>query len=94
MYTRHTFLHDHIWSRTGRYFAQTQIREFRVETESESESACEPTNKTNSHTQTKNIRLQQIAKTNSHEYTKANINNSISQLTTLPRGGGGLESLC
>ena len=38
---------------TGRYFAQTQIRELRVETETETESACEPNNKTNSHTQTK-----------------------------------------
>ena len=38
---------------TGQYFAQTQIRELRVETETETESACEPNNKTNSHTQTK-----------------------------------------
>ena len=74
---------------SGRYFAQSESRELRVETETETEteSTCEPNNKTNSHTQTKisNIRSN---KTNSHEYAIAEINHAINQETTLPRGGG------
>ena len=38
---------------TNKNFAETEIREFRIETETESESACAPNNKTNSHTQPK-----------------------------------------